>query len=140
MLACSTNSTIHLVINYLWVTHLKSCVVSRGRLPCNIFHRLFFYMLFKTKMPSGDPLTRKSACNIIQICHASVGNMTECFPEGGWFSPRAEPEGKPSSRGETFHHVTHTGMAYLIYYTEQTQFAIVNKARSQMTGDSHIPR
>ena len=23
---------------------------------------------------------------IIQICHASVGNMTECFPEGGWFS------------------------------------------------------
>ena len=53
---------------------------------------------------------------------------------------RAEPEGKPSSRGETFHHVTHTGMAYLIYYTEQTLFVIVNKARSQMTGDSHIPR
>ena len=76
----------------------------------------------------------------IQICHASVGNMTECFPEGGWFSPRAEPEGKPSSRGETFHHVTHTGMAYLFYYTEQTPFVIVNKARSQMTGNSHIPR
>ena len=54
--------------------------------------------------------------------------------------PRAEPEGKPSSRGETFHHVTHTGMTYLIYYTEQTPFVIVNKARSQMTGDSHIPR
>ena len=34
------------------------------------------------------------------------------------------PEGKPSSRGETFHHVTHTGMAYLFYYTEQTPFVI----------------
>ena len=30
-------------------------------------------------------------------------------------------------------------MAYLFYYTEQTPFVIVNKARSQMTGDSHIP-
>ena len=28
---------------------------------------------------------------IIQICHASVGNMTECFPEGGWFSRGRSP-------------------------------------------------
>ena len=62
------------------------------------------------------------------------------FPRGRMVFPRAEPEGKPSSRGETFHHVTHTGMAYLFYYTEQTPFVIVYKARSQMTGDSHIPR
>ena len=40
--------------------------------------------------------------SIIQICHASVGNMTECYPEGGWFSrgrsPRENhpPEGKHS--------------------------------------------
>ena len=39
---------------------------------------------------------------IIQICHASGGNMMECFPEGGWFSrgrsPRENhpPEGKHS--------------------------------------------
>ena len=39
---------------------------------------------------------------IKQICHASVGNMMECLPSGGWFS-----------LGETFHHVTHTGVAYL---------------------------
>ena len=37
---------------------------------------------------------------IKQICHASVGNMMECFPSGGWFSrgrsPRENhpPEGK----------------------------------------------
>ena len=80
------------------------------------------------------PKRRTYHVNIIQICHASVGNMTE------WFSRGREPEGKPSSRGEAFHQVTHTGMAYLFYYTEQTPFVIVNKARSQMTGDSHIPR
>ena len=34
-------------------------------------------------------------------------------PLGRMVFPRAEPEGKPSSRGETFRHVTHTGMAYL---------------------------
>ena len=67
---------------------------------------------------------------IIQICHASVGNMMECFPVGG----------KPSSRGEAFHHVTLTGMAYLFYYTEQIPFVIYKWERSQMTGDSHISR
>ena len=72
-----------------------------------------------------DSLSINHLCpNIIQICHASGGNMMECFSEGGWFSPRAEPEGKPSSRGETFHHVTPTGMAYLFYHTEQTPFVI----------------
>ena len=30
------------------------------------------------------------------------------------------PGGKPSSRGETFYQHTHTGMAYLFYYSEQT--------------------
>ena len=40
--------------------------------------------------------------NNIQICHASGGNMMECFPEGGWFSrgrsPRENhpPEGRHS--------------------------------------------
>ena len=40
--------------------------------------------------------------NNIQICHASGGNLMECFPEGGWFSrgrsPRENhpPEGKHS--------------------------------------------
>ena len=40
--------------------------------------------------------------------------------------PRAEPEGKPSSQGETFHQDTHTGMVYLFYYTEQTQFGKIS--------------
>ena len=73
--------------------------------------------------PNVPPLSisGQKGC-IIQICHASVGIMMECLPEGRWFSPRAEPEGKPSSRGETFHQDTHTGMVYLIYYTEQTPF------------------
>ena len=31
--------------------------------------------------------------------------------------PRAPPSGKPSSLGETFHHVTPTGMAYLYNVT-----------------------
>ena len=35
------------------------------------------------------------------------------FHLGRMVFPRAEPEGKPSSLGETFHHVTPTGMAYL---------------------------
>ena len=55
-----------------------------------------------------------SPVDIMQICHASVGIMMVFL--------RAEPEGKPSSRGETFHQDTHTGMVYLIYYTEQTPF------------------
>ena len=34
-------------------------------------------------------------------------------PLGRMVFPRAPPSGKPSSLGETFHHVTPTGMAYL---------------------------
>ena len=34
-------------------------------------------------------------------------------PLGRMVFPRAPPSGKPSSLGETFHHDTHTGMAYL---------------------------
>ena len=41
-------------------------------------------------------------------------------PRGRMVFPRAEPEGNSSSQGETFHQDTHTGMAYLFYYTEQT--------------------
>ena len=57
---------------------------------------------------------------IIQICHASVGNMTECFPREDGF-----PEG--GARGKTI-------------LPRHICFIILNKARSQMTGDSHIPR
>ena len=35
------------------------------------------------------------------------------FPLGRMVFPQAPPSGKPSSLGETFHHVTPTGMAYL---------------------------
>ena len=41
---------------------------------------------------------------VIQICHASVGILMECLPEGGWFSrgriPRENqsPEGRHSIR------------------------------------------
>ena len=34
--------------------------------------------------------------------------------------PRAPPSGKPSSFWEIFYQDTHTGMAYLFYYTKQT--------------------
>ena len=45
-----------------------------------------------------------SACSIIQICHASVGILMECLPEGGWFSrgrsqrENHPPEGRHSIR------------------------------------------
>ena len=48
------------------------------------------------------------------------GYPDEMSPRGRMVFPRAQPEGKPSSRGEIFHQDTHTGMAYLFYYTEQT--------------------
>ena len=62
------------------------------------------------------------------------------FPRGRMVFPRAEPEGKPSSRGETFHHVTHTGMAYLynIYRTNP----VCNFKQSKVTDDwwfTHSP-
>ena len=43
-------------------------------------------------------------------------------PLGRIVFPRAPPSGKPSSLGETFHHVTPTGMAYLynMYYANMT--------------------
>ena len=41
-------------------------------------------------------------------------------PRGRMVLPRALPSGKPFSLWETFHQDTHTGMAYLFYYTEQT--------------------
>ena len=47
-------------------------------------------------------------------------------PRGRMVFPRAEPEGKPSSLGETFHQDTHTGMAYLFYHIEQTQFGKIS--------------
>ena len=74
--------------------------------------------------------------SIIQICHASVGILMECLPEGGWFSPRAEPKGKLSSRGETFHQDTHTGMAYLFYYTEQTPIGKISMKTLMTAGRS----
>ena len=46
------------------------------------------------------------------------------------------PEGKPSSRGETFHQDTHTGMAYLFYYTEQTQFGEISMKTTMTAGRS----
>ena len=37
---------------------------------------------------------------IIQICHANVGNMTECFPEGGWFSRGRSPRENHPPEGD----------------------------------------
>ena len=42
-------------------------------------------------------------------------------PLGRMVFPRAPPSGKPSSLGETFHHVTPTGMAYLYNGHGETQ-------------------
>ena len=56
----------------------------------------------KEKKKTG--MCNEPACNIIQICHASVGTLMECLPEGGWFSrglsPRENhpPEGRHSIR------------------------------------------
>ena len=50
--------------------------------------------------------------------------------------PRALPSGKPSSLWKTFHQDTHTGMAYLFYYTEQTQFGKVSMQTTMTAGRS----
>ena len=39
--------------------------------------------------------------------------MIECLPSGGWFSLGLRPRENHPPFGETFHHVTPTGMAYL---------------------------
>ena len=44
--------------------------------------------------------------------------------------------GKPFSRGETFHHDTHTGMAYLFYYTEKPQFGKISMKTTMTAGRS----
>ena len=35
--------------------------------------------------------SRGPVYTIIQICHASVGILIECLPEGGWFSRGRSP-------------------------------------------------
>ena len=42
-----------------------------------------------------DILTNWGLLDIIkQTCHASVGILMECLPEGGWFSPESGARGK----------------------------------------------
>ena len=61
--------------------------------------------------PSGECVNHQSSVTLLcldykwglfgiikQICHASGGNMMECFPSGGWFSPGLRPrENHPPS-------------------------------------------
>ena len=61
--------------------------------------------------PSGECVNHQSSVTLLcldykwglfgiikQICHASVGNMMECFPSGGWFSLGLRPrENHPPS-------------------------------------------
>ena len=61
--------------------------------------------------PSGERVNHQSTVTLLclnykwglfsiikQICHASVGNMMECFPSGGWFSLGLRPrENHPPS-------------------------------------------
>ena len=61
--------------------------------------------------PSGERVNHQSSVTLLclnykwglfsiikQICHASVGNMMECFPSGGWFSLGLRPrENHPPS-------------------------------------------
>ena len=61
--------------------------------------------------PSGERVNHQSSLTLLclnykwglfsiikQICHASVGNMMECFPSGGWFSLGLRPrENHPPS-------------------------------------------
>ena len=61
--------------------------------------------------PSGERVNHQSSVTLLcldykwglfgiikQMCHASVGNMMECFPSGGWFSRGRSPrENHPPS-------------------------------------------
>ena len=61
--------------------------------------------------PSGERVNHQSSVTLLclnykwglfgiikQICHASVGNMMECLPSGGWFSLGLRPrENHPPS-------------------------------------------
>ena len=60
-------------------------------------------------------------------------------PLGRMVFPRAPPSGKPSTLGETFRHVTHTGMAYLyniitwcIFFNKDL-FIYVHQRRSSLS-------
>ena len=62
-------------------------------------------------IPSGERVNHQSSVTLLclnykwglfgiikQICHASVGNMMECLPSGGWFSLGLRPrENHPPS-------------------------------------------
>ena len=61
----------------------------------------------------------------------------ECLPKGGGVVfPRAEPGGKPSSRGETFHQDTHTGMAYFFIILNKPQFGKISMKTTMTAGRS----
>ena len=77
--------------------------------------------------------------DIIQICHASEGNMMECYPEGGWFSRGRSPRENHPPEGK--HSIMLPTLAWHIcFIIPNKPICNLNKARSQMTGDSHIPR
>ena len=57
-------------------------------------------------------------------------------PLGRMVFPRAPPSGKPSSLGETFHHVTLTGMAYL--YNTIAPYDIYQLQCSYIIGKKYI--
>ena len=69
----------------------------------------------------------------IQICHASVGNMTECFPEGGWFFPEGGARGKTIlPRGDIPSCYPHWhGILVLLYRTNP----VCNCKQSKVTDD-----
>ena len=61
------------------------------------------------------------------------------FPLGRMVFPRAPPSGKPSSLGETFHHVTPTGMAYLYIGLTLSMLRLLSyKAQGSMIYENHL--
>ena len=90
---------------------------------------VIFYWYF-TKMG----FVRYNKWNIPCQC----GYPDEMYPLGRMVFPRAPPSGKPSSLGETFHHYTHTGMAYL--YNVLYQCIKLSNSPTMSSHDLHDKR
>ena len=60
------------------ITMYMYCRVLTTRIARNLLKLSYLFVLFANVF--------YMLYDIIQICHASVGIMMECLPEGGWFS------------------------------------------------------
>ena len=114
LICCCLNSELLLLL-------LLSSLLLLWLLQLLLLLLLLLFVVWSTFMYLTQTL--ELTCNI-QISGTNMpcqcGYPDGMSPRGRMVFPRVEPERKLSSRGETFHQDTHTGIAYLFYHIEQT--------------------